>query len=121
MKNMIYILGEQIDTEQINQDLNTELGGLIQVEFLKTNEFGDINSASVIMIIFELGKDLVSSGLYDILKQSLQIIIQNIKPKKEKQEIKIVLGEKSCQISTNFNLTEKQREKLAQAILKEIM
>lgn len=121
MNNMIYILGEQIEIEQINQELDIEFKNKIHVKLIKENEFGDMQSTAVIMVIFEIAKDLLSSGLYDILKQSLIIIFRNIRPKKEKQKVQIVLGEKSCQINTNFNLTEEQRKKVVEIIVNEIM
>ena len=110
MSNMIHILGKQMDIERINYELDIECNHMIQAESVKTSEFGDPQFIATIMIIFEIGKDLFSSGLYDVLKQSLVIIFRNIKPQKEKTEMKIVLGDKTCQISTNFDLTEKQRK-----------
>ena len=121
MSNMIHILGKQMDIERINYELDIECNHMIQAESVKTSEFGDPQFIATIMIIFEIGKDLFSSGLYDVLKQSLVIIFRNIKRQKEKTEMKIVLGDKTCQISTNFDLTEKQRKKLAQIIVDKIM
>lgn len=125
MKSKIYILGELVDIEHLNNEFNSQLGGQIQAEVLQVNEIADINSAVVLMIIYELGKDLFSSGMYDMLKHSLVILFQHITMKKDEQkdvqEIKIVIGDRSCQMRLNFNLTNEQKMNLAETALKELL
>lgn len=121
MTGKLYIIGEQMDVDRLNKEFYSELDNQIQAEMIPGNELLDADSAIALMLIFELGKDLFSSGVYDILKHSLTILFRHIRPKKQDQEIKIVIGNRSCQIKTNFDLTDEQKRELAETALEEVL
>lgn len=120
MMSKIYIIGEMLDIERLNNALCSQFGGQVQVEILPANEIADNNSANALILIYEQGRDLLSSGMYDIVKQSLIILFQNIKTKKDERIIKIVIGNKSCVIKTNFDMTNEQERNLAETAMKEL-
>lgn len=118
MKNNVIIQGIKFSNEEI-------------ADLCKKNEFGitfsvieskNLIDVGVLFVLVELLKNLTYSATYDILKYILNcIIIKANHIKNGKTHIEVICNNNKASITTNFPLSDEQKDKLIDAAIKKLI
>lgn len=120
--NRVYIDGNKINSDEILEEVKKNVKCDIKIENIRSFELND--SYEILLIIFELMKNISFSTAYDILKFTLLNIYKQIVKKEltsKIQFLKITNGSKVCTIETNMQLTDEQKNKLIDATIKDLL
>lgn len=78
--------------------------------------------SEVLLVIFEFVKILTYNASYDLLKNSVLLLISKLKFKHIKgTRIMINLDNKTAELSFSFDVTDAQKEKLVDAAIKKLL
>ena len=112
-----------IDIQKIIEELNSE-SEICTYEFLKQTNLS--MSEDILIIIFEIFKNLGTNATYDLLKMSLLEIVSKICTiKKQKSMSKttsiiVIVNEKRTEVNIPFELNEEQKDKVVDAAINKL-
>lgn len=100
------------DLKELNESSTTEYQIVTSNNFLPPE---------TIYILVELGKSLIFSAAYDLLKYELSKILKIASGKKNITNLTVSCDGRTCNISCNFELSEDQKEKIIDNAIKNLM
>lgn len=111
------------DVQNIIDELNSE-SKICKYEFLKQTNLS--MSEDILIIIFEIVKNLGINATYDLLKLSLLEVVSKICAiKKQKSMYKttsiiVIVNEKRTEVDLPFELNEEQKDKVVDAAINKL-
>lgn len=112
-----------VDIQNIFDELNSE-SEICTYELLKQTNLS--MSEDILIIIFEILKNLGTNATYDLLKMSLLEIVSKICAiKKQKSMSKttsiiVIVNEKRTEVNLPFELNEEQKDKVVDAAINKL-
>lgn len=117
-KNIAIITCNDCD-QAIIDELNSNSNGII---YKMANRRNIISSSDIIIIMYELVKNICYSTSYDLLKTSILMILSKIKPHSFRaKKIVIIFNNKKSEIIFPFELNDEQKDKVVNAAIEKIL
>lgn len=118
MKNKVLIHCDSLDKSSI-EELNASSS---TCEYSLTKQKGISIPPEVLIIIFELVKNLSYSATYDLLKLSCMAILNKLKALgKKHNKVVIICDDKKSVMEFPFDLNESQKEKIVDAAIEKLL
>lgn len=111
------------DIQNVINELNGE-SKICKYEFLKQTNLS--MPADMLIIIFEILKNLGGNATYDLLKMALLEIISKICSIRKQNSISqmtsiiVIVNEKRTEVNISFELNEEQKNKVVDAAIKKL-